>query len=67
MGDYLPFTNVGEEVISVHVGDLHTCAVLSSLEMKCWGRSAEGGGNLISLQSHPTYHSNRPTRLGDYG
>ena len=43
MGNYLPFVNLENEmVVSVHSGVQHMCALLSSLDIKCWGRNNEG-------------------------
>jgi len=33
----LPFVDVGEEVAQIVAGGLHTCALLASGGMKCWG------------------------------
>eukprot|EP01083_Nonionella_stella_P318304 1162736_1 len=43
MGDNLPFVNLGLDyvgaAVEVKAGGYHTCAVLSSAELKCWGRN----------------------------
>jgi len=44
MGDYLPFVNLGSSVnaISSNLGSRFSCAILDSLDLKCWGDSASG-------------------------
>jgi alpha-tubulin suppressor-like RCC1 family protein len=34
--------NIGGSAIQIAAGDLHTCAILSSITLKCWGNNANG-------------------------
>lgn len=38
-----PAVQLGEPALSVEVGDVHTCAVLTDGRVKCWGHNAYGG------------------------
>ena len=42
MGDYLPFVDLSENSISVTVGGYHSCALLTTRGVKCWGDGAFG-------------------------
>jgi E3 ubiquitin-protein ligase HERC3 len=44
MGDALPFVNLGTglEALVLAAGHQHTCAVLTSGLVKCWGRNYKG-------------------------
>ncbi len=44
MGDNLPIVNLGEEliVVAIGAGASHTCALLDSGAMKCWGYGESG-------------------------
>ena len=43
MGDYLPFVNLNENIISIHSGYEHSCSLLTTLDVKCWGRNNNYG------------------------
>lgn len=42
LGDALPFTDVGGDVIEVTAGTAHTCALLEDATVKCWGHNLYG-------------------------
>jgi hypothetical protein len=42
MGAALPLVDVGGEVLHVRTGNFHTCALLTTSEVKCWGSNAFG-------------------------
>lgn len=44
MGNNLPFVDLGEghTVLQIASGDHHTCAVLNSQQLKCWGSNSAG-------------------------
>lgn len=42
MGDALPAVNVGGAVTAVALGGFHTCAILASGAVKCWGHNDTG-------------------------
>ena len=44
MGENLPVVDLGfnSSVLQVSAGGLHTCALLDSAEVKCWGRGTNG-------------------------
>jgi len=42
MGNYLQALNLGGETLSTGGGYEHSCALLSNLKVKCWGRNQNG-------------------------
>lgn len=42
MGDALPTVNLGEKAKTISAGRYHTCAVLESGTLKCWGQGTYG-------------------------
>jgi len=44
MGSYLPFVDLGtgESVGVIGMGIWYSCAILKTLEMKCWGQNNSG-------------------------
>lgn len=42
MGDSLPTVNLGEKAKHLAAGQLHTCAILESGNVKCWGDNTDG-------------------------
>ena len=62
MGDNLPVVDLGENVTvkTLAVGFSHSCALLESNQIKCWGASNHGqlGGTLETI-------SNQPLEMGD--
>ena len=44
MGDNMPVVNLGsgQQVVAVSAGSRHTCAVLESGDLKCWGGNTSG-------------------------
>ncbi|MEN9300867.1 MAG: hypothetical protein RLZZ254_648, partial [Actinomycetota bacterium] len=42
MGDNLLAINLGANVLAIGAGDLHTCAVLVTEVVKCWGNGSDG-------------------------
>lgn len=44
MGDRLPIVNISQQhsIRKITAGDRHTCALLDSNEIKCWGNNDEG-------------------------
>ena len=44
MGNYLPFINVDTtfDVININAGWEHTCVILESFDIKCWGGGGQG-------------------------
>lgn len=63
MGESLPIVNLGAGVIAteVHAGHSHTCALLSSGRVKCWGRSVYGQLG----QSDTITRGDEPGDMGD--
>ncbi len=64
MGDTLRFVAVGGWVIQVAAGGAHTCALLDSGEVKCWGRNAYGQlglGDTLSKGDEPGEMGALPT------
>ncbi|MGE3975556.1 MAG: RCC1 domain-containing protein [Bdellovibrionales bacterium] len=63
MGDALPYTNLGmnEKVIKVRIGYEHSCALLSSQRIKCWGRNQFGQLGLGDMVNR----GSRITEMGD--
>jgi len=64
MGDNLPVLNVGDGLnsISLHLGYYHTCVVLNSDQMKCFGRNDYGqlgSGDVMDI-------GNKTNQMGDY-
>ena len=64
MGDNLTYVDMGSglNAISVHGGELHTCAILNNDQMKCWGRS--DSGQIGNPQSGSL--GNEAGEMGDY-
>jgi alpha-tubulin suppressor-like RCC1 family protein len=42
MGDALPFVNLGTSALALTAGQEHTCALLSTGKIKCWGLNSSG-------------------------
>ncbi|HET6584912.1 MAG TPA: RCC1 domain-containing protein [Nannocystaceae bacterium] len=67
MGDALPYVDVGtaKRVISVDAGYLHTCALLHTGEVKCWG--AQWNSPLDAIQNFGIYDDigDEPGEMGD--
>jgi alpha-tubulin suppressor-like RCC1 family protein len=63
MGDKLPTVNLGkgEKATSLALGFVHSCALLSSGAVKCWGKSDEGQLGL----GDPLTRGNEPNEMGD--
>lgn len=38
----LPFVDIGTQALAVYAGTIHTCAITSEREIKCWGGNANG-------------------------
>lgn len=58
MGSALPYVDLGPGVVVTQMclGEQHTCALLNSGELKCWGSNlAHGGGTTANLGSTPTH------------
>lgn len=53
MGDNLPTVKLGtgETAVEVSTGSQHTCAVLSTGKVKCWGRGFFGNLGLESFNA----------------
>lgn len=49
MGDALPVVNLGEKVKHLAAGQMHTCAILESGNVKCWGYGSDGRLGLGSI------------------
>lgn len=61
----VPFVDVGGSVMSIVAGNLHTCALLESGRVRCWGEAADGKlgyGNLedIGDDESPSEHGDVP-------
>lgn len=65
MGTFLPYVDLGtdEFVIAVSVGGRHTCAVLGSNNIKCWGENVED--ELGYGDTRPRGGSSADDRMGD--
>jgi len=64
MGDYLPQLSLGTglSVIDLGLGFTHTCGVMNSFQIKCWGES-----NMGQLgYEDTTNRGDGPSELGDY-
>jgi alpha-tubulin suppressor-like RCC1 family protein len=63
MGDKLPVVDFGknEKASSLSLGFVHSCAILSSGAVKCWGKSDEGQLGL----GDPLTRGNEPNEMGD--
>jgi alpha-tubulin suppressor-like RCC1 family protein len=53
-----PILNIGEKVIDISAGFNHTCVVLESGNVKCWGENlrgqlGQGHTNPLGIQEHP--------------
>ena len=58
MGDALPYVDLGtgRTALQVTAGDIHSCALLDNLQVKCWGNAAYGQlgyGDTIQRGSGP--------------
>ena len=42
MSDYLPYLNLGGNVIGMKLGDQFSCVQLFTLDVKCWGSNSSG-------------------------
>ena len=44
MGDFLPTVDLGtgRTAIAISAGNMHTCAILDSGVLKCWGQNSNG-------------------------
>jgi len=67
MGDALPFVDLGTDkrVIAVDAGFEHTCALLDTGEVKCWG--AQGSGAIDGPQAFGIHDDigDEPGEMGD--
>ncbi|CAM9868667.1 unnamed protein product, partial [Choristocarpus tenellus] len=65
MGDNLPAVDLGTNMTAsmVAAGTAHTCALLETGEVKCWGKSANGWGQLG--QEDQWARGNREGTMGD--
>ncbi len=63
MGDFLPFVNLGANAsaVSLVAGDGHTCALLSTGAVKCWGQNGYGQCG----DSLETIVGDEPGEMGD--
>ena len=64
MGENLPFVNLGNNtnVTQVIAGELHTCALLSNSQIKCWGSNSFGQ---LGLGVDSTFKGFFPEDMGD--
>jgi len=64
MGNYLPYVNlgVGLNALSIHLGALHSCAVLNTNQMICWGDNNYGQLG----QENNDDIGNNPNEMGPY-
>lgn len=53
MGDMLPLVDLGTraKVVEMAAGEQHTCAMLSSGAVKCWGRNFYGNLGLEDIRA----------------
>jgi len=63
LGDLMPAVNLGGNAVKVAAGQYHTCALLDSGEVKCWGYGDQGvqGDGSTGTNTAPT-----TVLLGDY-
>ncbi|MBM4375767.1 MAG: hypothetical protein FJ095_11835 [Deltaproteobacteria bacterium] len=63
MGEKLPTVDLGkgEKAVSMSLGLVHTCALLSSGAVKCWGKGDDGQLGL----GDPLTRGNEPNEMGD--
>ncbi|MDP7203619.1 MAG: hypothetical protein QGF72_05760, partial [Candidatus Poseidoniaceae archaeon] len=63
LGDQMPAVNLGGNAVKVAAGQYHTCALLDTGEVKCWGYGDQGiqGDGSTGINSVPT-----TVLLGDY-
>jgi len=63
MADYLPFVNLdGENVVGVFLGADHSCVILSTNDLKCWGRNSVGQLGI----GDSAYRGDAPNEMGEY-
>jgi len=56
MGDSLAYVNLGGNVAHIAAGNNHTCAIMSTGDVKCWGHNSRGQlgvGNSINIGDYP--------------
>ncbi|RZD52076.1 MAG: hypothetical protein CXT67_07205 [Methanobacteriota archaeon] len=63
LGDQMPAVNLGGNAVKVAAGQYHTCALLDTGEVKCWGKGDQGiqGDGSTGTNTVPT-----TVLLGDY-
>jgi len=64
LGDYLPFVNLGSGLQAqiLHLGLLHSCAILNNGNVKCWGYNVNGELG----QENVIVSGSASNQMGDY-